>query len=99
MADSAPIAIQVAYAAPGEQHLIDLQVAPGTTVAEAVRASGLPERVAGADPDRAALGVYGRVVEADRAVQAGDRVEVYRPLELDPREARRQRASLGRDEA
>jgi hypothetical protein len=42
------------------------------------------------------LGVWGRKVEKSRIVKAGDRIEIYRPLRLDPREARRQLALIGR---
>ena len=89
---SALIDIEVAYAAADRQEVIRVKVARGTTVLGALAASGLEQRfpeIAAATP---ALGVFGRVVAIDHVVEAGDRVEVYRPLRADPRVARRSRA-------
>lgn len=83
--------VEIAYALPDQQVLLALDLAPGTTAAEALRLSGLPQRFAGIDPDTAALGIFGRRIEATRVLQAGDRLEVYRPLQADPKEARRAR--------
>jgi len=86
------IRIEVAYAPPDRQEVVRLEVARGTTALEALELSGLKERfaeLAGAAP---ALGVFGRLVAHDHIVEAGDRVEVYRPLRADPRVARRARA-------
>ncbi len=88
--------VEVAYALPDEQFLIALDVDAGTTAAEAVVASGLPERFAEADPATAALAVFGRACERDAVLRPGDRVEILRPLQIDPREARRRRATEGR---
>lgn len=84
--------VEVAYALPDEQHLIELDVAAGTTAAEAVTASGLPERCGDIDPAAAALAIFGHACEHDTVLRPGDRVEILRPLQIDPREARRQRA-------
>ncbi|WP_028006728.1 RnfH family protein [Solimonas flava] len=82
--------VEIAYALPDQQVLLALDLAPGTTAAEALRLSGLPQRFADID-DAAALGIFGRRVEATQILQAGDRLEVYRPLRADPKEARRER--------
>ncbi len=89
-----PILVQVAYARPERQRIVDLAVAPGTSVREAVRRSGMAGEFPEIDPESAPLGVYGRAVDGEEILRAGDRVEIYRPLEIDPREARRQRARL-----
>ena len=89
-----PILVQVAYARPERQRIVDLAVAPGTSVREAVRCSGMAREFPEIDPESAPLGVYGRAVDGEETLRAGDRVEIYRPLEIDPREARRQRARL-----
>lgn len=86
--------VEVVYALPDQQPLIELDVAPGTTAAEAVAASGLPERFDELDPT--ALAIFGRACEPETVLRAGDRVEILRPLQVDPREARRQRARSGR---
>ncbi len=69
-----------------------LQIEPGATVADAVRVSGIAADlgVSGIDPAR--IGVFGRVVSSTTPLRDGDRVEIYRPLEIDPKEARRRRA-------
>lgn len=84
--------IEVAYALPDRQELIELELEAGATVADAVRASGLVERYPGIDPERGPFGVFARRCGPDRVLRPGDRVEIYRPLKVDPKEARRQRA-------
>ncbi|MFT4045323.1 MAG: RnfH family protein [Solimonas sp.] len=88
--------IEVVCALPGRQRLKALAVSEGTTVAEAVAASGLLAEFPEIDPARAALGVFGRVVDATRPVCDGERVEIYRPLQVDPKAARRERARRSR---
>ena len=72
-----------------------MTVAPGTTAREAVRASGIAVRFPEIDVAHCALGVWGEAIDDGYRVTDGDRVEVYRPLEIDPRTARRERAALG----
>ncbi|NID03550.1 RnfH family protein [Luteibacter jiangsuensis] len=90
----ADIAVEVAYAGPEGQVVVPLAVPVGTTAWEAVELArpGLP---AGVAPDPARLGVFAKKVPADRVLEQGDRVELYRPLILDPMEARRRRAARG----
>ena len=80
---------------PQRQAVLAMTVAPGTTAREAVRASGIAVRFPEIDVTRCALGVWGETVDDGYRVCDGDRVEVYRPLAIDPREARRERAALG----
>lgn len=89
------IGIEVAYAEPDRQIVLALQVAVGTTVREAVAEAMLEESLQAMAPDVAALGVWGERVSGDRIVAAGDRIELYRALLMDPRAARMQRAARG----
>jgi putative ubiquitin-RnfH superfamily antitoxin RatB of RatAB toxin-antitoxin module len=89
---SGELRVEVAYGTPARQLICAVRVAPGTTVEQAIRASGVLEEFPDIDLARNAIGVYGeRVTLADR-VRDGDRVEIYRALLADPKEARRQRA-------
>jgi putative ubiquitin-RnfH superfamily antitoxin RatB of RatAB toxin-antitoxin module len=93
----APLAIEVAYSpAPGQVDLVTLQVPPGTTADQAVSASGLLTRhVLPAAGLR--LGIWGQLKEATQVLRERDRVEIYRPLRVDPKEARRQRYQRHKD--
>lgn len=94
MAATPKIRIEVAYAERERQFLVTLELPAGATVAEAIeccRAQGLLPEAAFRHPD---FGVFGRKAPAERVLKWGDRVEIYRPLEVDPKEARRRRAQL-----
>jgi putative ubiquitin-RnfH superfamily antitoxin RatB of RatAB toxin-antitoxin module len=84
--------VEVVYALPGGEDAVHVSLAKGASALEAVRASGLLERHPEIDLRRHKLGIYGRVVAAGALLADGDRVEIYRPLALDPKEARRRRA-------
>ena len=84
--------VEVVYALPGGEDAVHVNLANGASALDAVRASGLLERHAEIDLQRHKLGIYGRVVAAGALLADGDRVEIYRPLALDPKEARRRRA-------
>ena len=92
MSDS--ISVEVAYALPEKQRIVKLDVTPGTTALEAVTLSRLDEvfdeLVVGSDLK---IGVWGKAATADRVLAAGERVEIYRPLLVDPKEARKARAA------
>lgn len=87
------IRVEVVHARPEKQVLLALDVAPGTTLGEAIEQSGIHEAFPDleVDPDR--VGMFGRKAELGDVLQAGDRVEIYRPLLADPKEARRKRAA------
>ncbi|WP_019410416.1 RnfH family protein [Pseudomonas psychrophila] len=89
------IDIEVVYAAIDRQQLLALTVPAGTTLRAAVLASGIGQAFPEVDLADCPLGIFGRQVMDPqvRVVQAGDRIEIYRPLLADPKEIRRQRAA------
>lgn len=92
-ADQAPrIAVVVAYSpAPQQVDQLSLSLPAGATVLDALRESGLIERHPEIDPAQVKLGIWGKLKQPGDSLREGDRVEVYRPLKVDPKEARRQR--------
>lgn len=89
------IKVEVVFALPGEQALLAITVAEGATVADAIVASGLRERFADEAFDELQVGIWGRPVSRSCRVRDSDRVELYRPLQRDPRDARRELARSG----
>jgi putative ubiquitin-RnfH superfamily antitoxin RatB of RatAB toxin-antitoxin module len=89
------LTVEVAYATPGRQVILRLQVPPGTTAAQAVDASGVRQQFAdiGSHPQ---LGIFSCKIPLDHVLASGDRVEIYRPLLLDPKQSRREKAELQR---
>ena len=87
--------IEVAYATPEKQVILECEVDDGTSPRDAVRVSGIDEHFPDIDLDHCDLGVFGKVVAADYQLNPGDRIEIYRPLIADPKEIRRQRAAQG----
>ena len=90
------IAVEVVYAPPDERVSISLAVPWGTTAREAIILSGLPARRPEIDAAASKVGIFGRVVANDTVLGDGDRVEIYRPLVADPKQARRRRAARDR---
>jgi len=84
--------VEVVYALPDRQHRVHLELESQATVAEALAAVGRIEPFRVLDLDQATVGVFGKIVLRGEVLRHGDRVEIYRPLELDPKEARRRRA-------
>lgn len=84
--------IEVAYARSSKPLVVALEVAPGTTLRGAIEQSGVLERCPEIDLARDGVGVFGRQRGLDEPVGDGDRVEIYRPLPVDPKEMRRRRA-------
>ena len=72
-------------------HEIVLSLEPGATVAEALRCSGLPGQFPEVITGDLALGVWGKKAKPDQVLKDLDRLEIYRPLKLDPKVARRTR--------
>jgi putative ubiquitin-RnfH superfamily antitoxin RatB of RatAB toxin-antitoxin module len=90
------IGIEVAYAQPDEQAIFPLEAGKGLTVQEAIARSGILERFPEIDLAVNKIGVFGKIVRLDHVLEPGDRVEIYRPLIADPKEARRRRAAQGK---
>jgi len=84
--------IEIAYAKPEAQLIVALALPEETTLEAAVKASGLLERFPEIALSELNVGVFGVVCKPDQAINEGDRIEIYRPLRRDPKEARRQRA-------
>lgn len=87
------MSVEVVYALAEVQHLVRLEMAPGSTLEQALRASGLLQRCAEIDLATNSFGIHGQTKGLDTRLQPGDRVEIYRPLLVDPRQARRLRAA------
>jgi putative ubiquitin-RnfH superfamily antitoxin RatB of RatAB toxin-antitoxin module len=95
MARPDPSIVEVVYALPDRQTVLCVPFTAGLTAIEAVRASGLLERHPELAPGTLMLGIFGRRIDGAHALAEGDRVEIYRPLRNDPREARRNAARAG----
>ena len=90
------IGVEVVFAAPDRQELVALELEQGATTADAIRESGLSGLFGQVDLDALQVGIWGRVVERETVLNDGDRVELYRPLERDPKDARRELARVQR---
>ena len=94
--DESLLHIEVVFATPAKQTIVELNVPAGTTIVDAISQSGLRDKFGEDIPEDSPFGIWGSVVEPGRLLEDGDRVEIYRDLELDPREARRLLAQQGR---
>jgi|AP82_1055514.scaffolds.fasta_scaffold19149_2 hypothetical protein len=93
------ITVEVAYATPDRQLIISLEVPVGTTAYEAVMLSKIAEEFENIDPEKDPMGIFSRLLDgkghptpAEYQLLALDRVEIYRPLTIDPKQARLRRA-------
>ena len=86
------IAVEVAYARPDTQELVTVLASAGMTVREVIERSRILERFPEIDLTVNKVGIFSRIVDLDHPVEAQDRIEIYRPLQIDPREARRLQA-------
>ncbi|MEY6433368.1 RnfH family protein [Thioalkalicoccus limnaeus] len=84
--------IEVAYAKPQEQALLELEAEAGITVRDAIERSGILRRFPEIDLAANKVGIFGKVTKLDQVLVSGDRVEIYRPLIADPKAARKRRA-------
>ena len=89
---SGNIQVEVAYALPEKQYLRQISLPDGSSVEQAIVASGLLTLRTDIDLNKNKVGIYSRSVKLTDTVHAGDRIEIYRPLIADPKELRRQRA-------
>jgi len=90
------IEVEVAAGDATEQLLVSLELPPASTVADAVHAAGLEERMPSLRFSLDAVGIFGKACSPDRVLRAGDRVEVYQDLKADPKVVRRQLAEVER---
>jgi len=86
--------VEVAFALPEKQLILPLKVAAGTTAFDAAVQSKIVAHFPGLDLENAAMGIFGKIEKKpkQRVLQPGERVEIYRPLLIDPKETRRRRA-------
>ncbi len=90
-----PVVVEVVYATPDDQRLCRVDVPDGASVAAAIAASGLIEEFA-LDEETLEAGIWSQRITLDTRVKTGDRIEIYRPLKIDPKLARRQRAAAAK---
>lgn len=94
MAES--LSIEIAYALPQKQELVQLKLPIGSTVQQAIEASGLKQKHPEIDLAKNKVGVFGKLSKLDAPLRDRDRVEIYRPLIADPKEVRKKRAEEGK---
>lgn len=85
------INVEVVYADECEQALLKAQLPDNSIVMDAIYASGILDRFPEINLNNQKIGIFGDSVEKTDPLSDGDRVEIYRPLKVDPKEARRQR--------
>ena len=95
MHETPSIAVSVIYAEPEHAFMVELFLPKGATVADAIERSGIRETLPGIDIRDDRLGIFARRVTPETVLHHGDRVEIYRALLIDPKEARRKRARDG----
>ncbi|MGL5632092.1 MAG: RnfH family protein [Azovibrio sp.] len=88
--------IEVVYAMPDQQELISLRLPEGSTLKQALEASGLLEKYPEIDITKNKFGIFAKLSRLDTLLRNRDRVEIYRPLIADPKEIRKQRAAAGK---
>jgi len=89
--------IEVAYALPDKQSLISLEVEEGTTIKEAIEASGVLDTYNQIDLTRDKVGIFSKFARLDTVLREKDRIEIYRPLIADPKKVRKERAAKGKE--
>ena len=89
--------VEVVYAQSRQVHVIALAVTAGSTLEQAIRTSGILERCQEIDLSVHKVGVFSKLRQLNSQIQDGDRIEIYRPLVADPKEARRRRAERQKD--
>lgn len=94
MAAPDEIEVEVAYALPGEQRLVRVRVPAGATVRQAIERSGVLARYSQLNAAPLRVGIFGKFVTLQTPLREGERVEIYRALTVDPKDARRRRAKI-----
>lgn len=86
------ITVEIAYALPDKQIILSLQVETGCSIETVIEKSGILEEFPDIDLMHQKVGVFSKIKKLSDPVKEGDRIEIYRPLLIDPKEARRKRA-------
>jgi putative ubiquitin-RnfH superfamily antitoxin RatB of RatAB toxin-antitoxin module len=89
------IHIEIAYATPDKQLIIEREIEPGTSPRKAVVESDIDRHFPEIDKANCDIGIFGKAVRPDHELDNGDRIEIYRPLIADPKEVRKRRAAQG----
>ena len=84
--------VQLCYAAPLREYFRTLEVAPGTTIEQAIMQSGVLQDIPGIDLTAQPVGIFGKKRPLETVLRERDRIEIYRPLLADPKESRRRRS-------
>ncbi len=82
--------VGVAYATPGQQVWLNIELPEGSTLQDAIYQSGILWRFSEIDLAKCRVGIFGKLAKLDAVLKEGDRVEIYRPITADPKIARRQ---------
>lgn len=90
------ITVEVVYALPEKQDFLSIKLPAGSTVRQAIEASGILAKHPEIDLAKNKLGIFAKLAKPDTALRDRDRVEIYRPLIADPKEVRKQRAAEGK---
>ncbi len=98
-AEATMIQVEVVYALPHEQRVLNQVVDQDQTVEQIIRGSGILELYPEIDLSQNKVGIYSRNVKLDAKAKEGDRIEIYRPLLADPKEIRRKRAEQAKQKS
>jgi len=90
------LCIEVVFALRDRQELVTVRLQDGATVADAIEQSSIQSAFPEWNLRECPVGIWGQLAQPGQRLQPGDRVEIYRPLTIDPREARRALAAQGR---
>ena len=90
------IKVEVAYATPQQQVILEVMVSPGCTIEQAIQQSGILESFPEIDLSVNKVGIFGKLSKSTLELKADNRIEIYRPLIADPKEVRRKREAEGK---
>ncbi len=83
--------VGLAYTDPDDPIWLQIDVPEGSTLKEAIEASGLLKRYPKIDLDKQKVGIFGKLAKLDTVIKEGDRVEIYRPITADPKKVKRRK--------
>ena len=89
--------VEVVYALPEEQTLLDFEVKKGATAEQVIEQSGILLQYPEIDLAQQKIGLFSKIIKLDHVLREKDRVEIYRPLIADPKEVRKKRAAEGKE--